>query len=100
MLNLISKASPKTARRVVKLAAKTAEKLGATVRQDRDGASRYFIQTDKDHYIISARSKKKRDVETVDGSTYRAHHAGYMSFYKELATGERHMWDIQQREEG
>lgn len=58
MLNLISKASPKTARRVVKLAAKTAEKLGATVRQDRDGAARYFIQTEKDHYIISARSKK------------------------------------------
>tara|TARA_B110000971_G_scaffold186624_1_gene195470 strand:+ start:181 stop:483 length:303 start_codon:yes stop_codon:yes gene_type:complete len=100
MLNLISKASPRTARRLVKIAAKAAEKLGATVRQDRNSASRYFIQTDKDHYIISARSKKKREVETVDGSTYRAHHAGYMSFYKELATGERMMWDIPQREEG
>ena len=44
--------------------------------------------------------KKKCDVETVDGSTYRAHHAGYMSFYKELAAGERNMWDIPQREEG
>lgn len=100
MLNLISKASPKTARRVVKLAAKTAEKLGATVRQDRDGASRYFIQTDNDHYIIAARSKKKRDVETVTGDTYKAHHAGYMSFYKELSNADRFMWDIQQREEG
>ena len=100
MLNLISKASPRTARRLVKIAAKAAEKLGATVRQDRNSAARYFIQTEKDHYIISARSKKKREVETVDGSTYRAHHAGYMSFYKELATGERMMWDIPQREEG
>lgn len=100
MLNLISKASPKTARRLVKLAAKTADKLGATVRQDRDGATRYFIQTDSDHYIIAARSRKKRAVETVTGDTYKAHHAGYMSFYKELSSTDRFMWDIQQREEG
>jgi|14BtaG_2_1085337.scaffolds.fasta_scaffold00112_32 sensor domain CHASE-containing protein len=100
MLNLISKIKPSTANNIIKLAARVAEELGHTVRKDKDGACRYFIQTDNSHYIISARSRKKREVKTTTGTTYKAHHAGYMSFYRELSNAERLMSDIPQRDEG
>ena len=99
MLNLIAKASPKNASRIVHAAAKMAEKLGATVRRDKD-STRYFIANGSDHYILAARSTRKRDCETIDGDTYRAHHAGYLSLYKEHDKPTRHMWDVQQRDRG
>jgi hypothetical protein len=99
MLNLFAKASPKTASRIVRATAKMAEKLGATVRKDKD-STRYFIHSGEDHYILAARSMRKRDAETIDGDTYRASHAGYLSLYKEHAKPTRHMWDLQQRDLG
>jgi hypothetical protein len=99
MLNLFAKASPKTSARIIRAVAFMARKLGATVRKDKD-STRFFIQNRSDHYIITARSKRYRTAETVEGVTYVGHHAGYLSFYKERSAPERLIWDIQQRELG
>ena len=100
MLNLIEKLNSKQSATIVKGAAKLARNLGCTVRQERDGHHRYFIQTADDHYIISARSMKKRPVETVQGETYDQYHAGFLSLYKERTKPDRQLWDVQQRDAG
>lgn len=99
MFNLLSRATPKQAARLVRYSARLAKALGATVRQDKDSC-RYFVQNGNDHYILAARSTRKRDVETVEGDTYRAHHAGYLSLYKEMDNASRYVWDVQQRDLG
>ena len=98
MLNLISKLNAKQSATIAKGTAKLARKLGCTVRQDRGGYNRYFIQAGADHYIISARDILHRKVETKDGDTYRQYHAGYLSLYKELPNTDRNMWDVPQRD--
>jgi len=89
----------RVARATVRGGAKLASVLGLRVRQDRDNADRYFIQTWKghNHYILSYRKKKYR-TGIFEGDTFRQYHLGFMSFYREV--GNRFMWDIPQREEG
>jgi hypothetical protein len=98
MLTLLSKASPKQSARLAHYGVKLARKLGAIVRDDKD-SNRYFIQSGGEHYILSSRSRKKRPVEVVEGSTYKAYHAGYISLYKENRSG-RNVHDIQRRDVG
>jgi 3-methyladenine DNA glycosylase Mpg len=111
----------RTARAVVRGGAKLASMLGLEVRQDRDGADRYFIQTWKghNHYILSHRKKKYRtgikkaqskhekyakanpymyQLSDFKSDTFNEYHLGFMSFYREV--GNRYMHDIPQREEG
>jgi len=97
MLNLISKLNSKQSATIAKGTAKLARKLGCTVRQDRAGYNRYFIQTANDHYIVSARDILHRPVEKKSGDSYDQYHAGFLSFYKERKGG-RNIWDIQQRD--
>ena len=98
MLNLIYKLNSKQSATIAKGTAKLARKLGCTVRQDRAGANRYFIQAGADHYIVSARDILKRDIEKKTGDTYDQWHSGYLSLYKEKKNTSRNLWDIQQRD--
>jgi len=90
----------RTARAVVRGGAKLASVLGMRVRQDRDGADRYFLQSNRGHcnvYMLTHRKKKHR-IGISEGDTFKQYHLGFMSFYREV--GNRFMWDIPQREEG
>jgi hypothetical protein len=98
MLNLISKLNAKQSATIAKGTAKLARKLGCTVRQDRGGYNRYFIQAGADHYIISARDILHRKVEKKDGDTFRQYHAGFLSLYKEHSNTNRNLWDVPQRD--
>jgi hypothetical protein len=99
MLNLISKASPRTSARIAYKISTLAEKLGATVKEDKD-SNRYFIKTKRRQYIVASRCRKHREAEVVYGETYKGYHAGYLSVYREYNDQDRDMWDVQRRDIG
>ena len=112
----------RTARALVRGGAKLASVLGLQVRQDRDGADRYFIQTWKghNHYILSHRKNLYRTgikkaqskyekyakansdackLSDFKSDTFNEYHLGFLSFYKEAGNlCNRFMWDIPQRD--
>ena len=82
MLKLISKASPRTCAKAVNLIATVAEKLGATVNEDKD-VNRYWIKTKRRQYIIASRFIKRREPEIVYGNCKKGYHAGFISIWRE-----------------
>ena len=119
----------RTARTIVRSIANINELMGREVRQDRDGADRYFFSADTDYrrqtkfipqQLLAYRKKKMRwgyskaltrmekyeqthnpfaVLSDYKHDTFNEWHLGYLSYYREANTG-RYMHDIPQRDRG
>ena len=87
MLNLISKTKPETCAKAVYYIATLADKLGASVSEDKD-VNRYWIKTKRRQYIIASRMSKFRQPEVVHGSLKKGYHAGFISLWRDYTQKE------------
>ena len=117
------------ARTIVRAVATICKLRGYTVRQDRNGADRYFISADTNYrtqtkfvpqQMITHRKKqwrvgRKKAITRMEkyeqsdnpyavlsdfkDDTFNEWHLGYLSYYREANTG-RYFWDTPQRDQG